>query len=612
MRRRLALPAMALAAALAAPAGAHAAFFQAEPVDGPTPDIVSVGDVDVARDGSGAITYVKKDGGVDHVFVSRLVNGSFQAPERLDGGIEAPAQTPAVAVTDGGRAAVVWESGGGLWAAVKPAGDQPWTAPQVVAAGGSAPSVDMSINGGAYVSFTVGTDVRLARLGRKDAGFVGLPDAADVDAAHPAGDGTRRSRLAIAADGTAVVVFGEQLGDGRTHTIARRVFQDRVSTSPVDATLDSLDGRAGGDADLPEVDVEDDSSFAYVAFRQSLGGQTRSIVRRLRGGAFDEPLVGDAVEPGGPDAIASTRVDVSGRGEGIITSASGSGVFGALLRENKLVPARVLGGGGPYSRPAGGVAESQDRVAAWIDGDLVRASYWDDKPESRIAPLPSEPTTISNPGLGPVDQSGGFDAGIDRIGNAVAAFVQGQGGDRRLVAAVYDRTPGTFLGLTTTKWRAYARPPLSWQAPLDLWGPITYSVQIGGKEVAKTTDTKVTVPTVVPDGILTWKVVATDKRGQTSTMKPRNLRVDHTPPSLTVKVRKRGRVVSVTAKAKDVVKGSTRASGFKLVRIAWGDGAKTDALRASHRYSRKGKVTITISAYDNAGARKDVKKSVKL
>ena len=86
MRRRLAF--IVTTIAVLAPAGAaHAAFFKADSVDGPSADIRSVGDMDIARDGSGAVAYVKRDGGVDHIFVSRLTGGVWQAPERVDGAV---------------------------------------------------------------------------------------------------------------------------------------------------------------------------------------------------------------------------------------------------------------------------------------------------------------------------------------------------------------------------------------------------------------------------------------------------------------------------------------------------------------------------------------------
>ncbi|MDP9347230.1 MAG: hypothetical protein M3P44_16260, partial [Actinomycetota bacterium] len=71
--------------AIPAPAGAQSGtYFPGEPVDGPSADVQTLGDLRVARDGTGAMAWVRKDGGVDHVFVSRLVGGAFLAPERVD------------------------------------------------------------------------------------------------------------------------------------------------------------------------------------------------------------------------------------------------------------------------------------------------------------------------------------------------------------------------------------------------------------------------------------------------------------------------------------------------------------------------------------------------
>jgi hypothetical protein len=74
-------------------------FIPAEPIDGP---VTALGDLDVARDGTGAVAYVKPDGGVDHVFVSRLDGGAWQAPERLDVGLPGPGSQPVVAAATAG------------------------------------------------------------------------------------------------------------------------------------------------------------------------------------------------------------------------------------------------------------------------------------------------------------------------------------------------------------------------------------------------------------------------------------------------------------------------------------------------------------------------------
>src|SRR5689334_25367688 len=105
MARRIAL--LAALAPLVLPAVAGAAtpsrFFAGTPVDGPSADIQSRGDLDVARDGTGALAYVKRVAGVDHVSVSRLVNGAFQPPEQHDAGLAGARSHPRVAAPDRGR-----------------------------------------------------------------------------------------------------------------------------------------------------------------------------------------------------------------------------------------------------------------------------------------------------------------------------------------------------------------------------------------------------------------------------------------------------------------------------------------------------------------------------
>src|SRR6476646_11728238 len=125
MSRRLPtlLAALLTAGAVAVPqaVAAPAAFFVADNIDGPSASALRVSDVDVARDGSGAVAYTKLEGGVPHVFVSRLVRGVWQPPERIDPGIAAAAADPVVAASDGGRLVIAFTAGGQLFYVVRPA-----------------------------------------------------------------------------------------------------------------------------------------------------------------------------------------------------------------------------------------------------------------------------------------------------------------------------------------------------------------------------------------------------------------------------------------------------------------------------------------------------------
>ena len=113
MRRRLlVLSAAALLGSVLLPATAPAdvgRFIPGEAVDGP---VTALGDLDVARDGTGAVAYVSR-GGADHMYVSRLEDGALQPPERSTATCGASSQ-PAVAAGDGGSIAVVFVWGGAL------------------------------------------------------------------------------------------------------------------------------------------------------------------------------------------------------------------------------------------------------------------------------------------------------------------------------------------------------------------------------------------------------------------------------------------------------------------------------------------------------------------
>ena len=112
MSRRLSLSALlALLALAACPPLASAGWFPAQPVDGPSPDIEELGGVDLARDGTGGLVYLKRVDGAPHVFLSRFNGGQFRPAERVDNGIGGGASEAAIAAADADRLAIVWIAG---------------------------------------------------------------------------------------------------------------------------------------------------------------------------------------------------------------------------------------------------------------------------------------------------------------------------------------------------------------------------------------------------------------------------------------------------------------------------------------------------------------------
>ena len=239
---------------------------------------------------------------MDHVFAARLVGGAWQPPERIDPGLPGPSSQPVLGVADGGRVVAAFVSGGALYGTSRVPGATGWSAPVQIAAAGTDPALDLSINGVAYVTFTSAGDVLAERLARDATAWEPMAQPLDITPADSSGD----SDVAVSADGVALSTFVE--GD---KVVARKLFGTKVSQVPQVLNADQVEGQAGGAADSPDTDAEDDSSFAWVVFRQSFADHSRVLARRLLGSTFDPPVVVDSGASG-----SAPRIDLSERGEG--------------------------------------------------------------------------------------------------------------------------------------------------------------------------------------------------------------------------------------------------------------------------------------------------------
>lgn len=581
MRRPLAL---ALLLLLGLPALAQAGsgrFFAAEPVDEALSDVQRVEDVDVARDGHGAIVYLRRDAGEPHVFVSRLVDGALQPPERVDVGIPGPATQASVAVSDGGRMVIAFVTGGAVHSVVRPAGGGPLPA-QTLAFTGSDPSVSMSVGGHAYIVFRSAGDLRAVRMERRETAFTALPDALDIEGPRDAG-ANGRPRVSTSADGTAIAVWGE---GGAVY--ARRLFGLNVSKAPQLLAVP---------ADSPDVGIEDDSSYAWAVYRTPGG----TFARRQRGSAFDDPVRIDA--EGDPGLVP--RVAVSGRGDGYAGSTgSRSGVvFASVLKDDTFFPALAVGSSfGGQGLPVTTVAENGDGTVAYFSDGVVRARHYDNNPRSRVATKPAPEVTLSDTARGIADPAAGLESAGNRAGDALIAWTQVDGaGNRRLVASVFDRFPGAFRGTSSTKWRRSVQPELRWRTSFELWGPITYRLEIDGQPAGETTANGLAPSTPLEDGLHRWRVIAVDRRGQTRSARSRNLRIDGTKPELEVKVKRKKGVATVTAEVSDDPGTGKRASGVRYVRFQVGSGRRVTIVKPPFRVRRRAKGKIRVSVTDRAG-----------
>lgn len=607
MRRLLFLIAVCVAVPVAP---AQADFFLGDPIDGPSPDIVSLGDVDLARDGTGAAAYVRRADGVDHIFLSRFEDGSFQPPERIDGALAAAGSQPVVAAADGGRLVVGFVSSGTVYGVVRPAAGQAFSALASLGAGKD-PSVAVSVNGSAFASFSSAGDVRVARLDRRTNAWMMLPAPADVDSVRDAGSGSARPRVAVSADGIGVVTWGEA-----GHVFARKMFGTAFSSAPQDLTPADVGGRLTALSELPEIDAEDDSSYAWVVFRQRFvdGGEARILAARQRGTGFDPPY---AVDPGG-ETVGEPQLDMTGRGVGLamtVGAVSGQPMASILDRDVFGTGSRLFSTSLARPGVAPAVSENNDGLMAAVLGGPGEAPYVRARPYESGGPMGSE-AVISRPGLGPVDATRGFDATADRAGGFVVAWVQGGAADRKIVAGYDDRPPLRFVAHTSQRCCRGALPRLSWQAAFNLWGSPRYEVVVDGKTVGQTKDTFLRLSEPLRGPTHRWQVRAIDPRGQIRRSPSRLLRIDDLAPRLAVRYARRGRNVTVAARARDPARSGHRVTGMARITIAWGDSSPpargTFALRSTHRYRGSGSFSLRITAVDRAGNRTTNRRTVRI
>ena len=247
--------------------------------------------VDLGIEEGGGLVYLK--GGT--AWLSRLGAGGWSAPAAISG----PSTTEAaVAAGADGRLAAAWIQDGNVVGALVGAP----AAPLSSGGGASGLAIEMGVNGVAYAVWTQNGDVRAARL--HESSWEAVPAPLDIDPARDRRGASRRWR----SPPTAARSWSgpRQLPDGG-HVFARRIYGTTLSALPQDA----------GPGDSPQVDIEYDRSYAWVAFRQE---HAHSFARRLRASTFEPPYALDrGIDSAGPDVSMSS----SGVGHGVSVTATG-------------------------------------------------------------------------------------------------------------------------------------------------------------------------------------------------------------------------------------------------------------------------------------------------
>jgi hypothetical protein len=582
---------IAAAAALALGAApAHAEWLPAENVDGPSADIVGLGGVDIAHDGTGSLVYLKRDLTGVHVFASRLDLGRPTAPVRIDSGQNGVASDARIAVANNGRAIAVWVNAGMLYGSLRASATSAWSPPVLIygdllAGMVAAPVLDQSLLGTGFVAFTVGGDVRVARMPYQTGQWTVLEPAVDISQSQTASD----PDLAASADGSAVVAWTEAGADGINHVWARRLTDDGLlSAFPREASVRTLSGRPGTNADSPSVSVSDDSSYAFVSVRQDFtDGATavsRAYGRRLVASKFESAHAIDGLRFPTTDGAANAQIAVGGGADGVAGATLRSGAtIGTGIGHQGLLDARFFrqtrldSRGNTTPPPVTATSADEQRAAvAWQDGPdataILQARSWNGtgfEPE----------TTLTPASFGPAAGQLGLDSGADSRTELVVAFVQGASSGLRVAVAAFDGIlrPAAILGAHSV-WRTDSKPKMRWRALTNVvWGPVRYRVQLDGKPLATTSETFYKPRKAIGDGKHVVAIVQIDGRGHESPGADRPIWIDRTKPL--VKLKRAGRRYRVSA----FDGTSSQGSGVRTLRVVFGRGSVFVPVPASGR-----------------------------
>jgi hypothetical protein len=499
----------------------------------------------------------------------------------------------AVAAGDRGRLALAWVSNGNVFGAVadgRPGA--PVSAPAQLSTGGGATGLDVAIGleGGAFAVWSQGGDVRAAML--KGTTWTVIPTPLDIDPAHAAGEGAGRPVVAVAADDTAVVAWGERDAAGVSHVFYRRLLETTLSQYPQEASVPSFNGQAGGSADAPEIAVEYDRSFAWVAFHEDLGGASHTLARRLRGSTFDDPVSLDngAVSSGPALAMNPT-------GEGLAVAQGGDNtVLGATFADKTFNPVTRLDGGGSAAPPEP-VAYASDRGDAAVayraqsgDGNATTIGRY------LAAGVPQAETGLSKADAGPV-VAGSLRIGGDRVGDVTVAMLQGAPGARTLTVALQDLPPARPV--ITDRTVNPRTGGFRWNPGLDYLGAQSFRVRVDGRELGTSTGSSLRTARV-RDGRHIVSVTATDRRGQSATSRSLPVYTDTKKPRAKVSTSRSGKLLRVSVRATDP---RGRGTGVRSYTVEWGDGTRSVSSHPSqrHRYRTAGRKRITVTVRDRAG-----------
>ena len=614
---------------------ARAVILPATTIDGPNENIVGFGGVAMAEDGTGGLVYLKRVDGVAHVFVSRYVEGHWQAPIRVDTGESFAASWPRIGAAEGGELLVVWATpfatehdhpvdellGSVLGPGSATFGPGIIIDPDIRFGTGTSPDLAMSSTGQADVVYRVVSEgesnvpllrpgdvveqVRVAHFdGQRWSGLGQVNRDAGVSMRPPTQ--ANAPQIAIGPTGNGVVVWQEPDIEGVARIWARRLFGSTLDyVLPVSATTFS-GTPIGQDADAPSVAVSR-LGQTDVAYRQPVGpgsplpgpriflnvlpnGESKSGGEFLGASVADSAVSGGAGASVGPpsvdideqedlrllyDANGTPRV-IEGNDKGLTAALSlGPGFAGAEpFAASVMNPA----GGGVSAWPS---ANAQEQPAVAVREDFPSGA--------------AQTALVSGGAGGPI---GELAVGRSGLGDGLIAFQQGPLGNTAIVAAQATAPPTELVLSAPKKWVKPSQALVTWQPATSADGPLHYTVVLDGR--AQATPAGALQLRLDPRGLGSGRhhvqLLATDINGQATLSKPSALLIAGQPPTVKITLAQGGYGVSVR-----VHDPYTQVDAHAVV-VSFGDGhSARGRARFRHRYAHGGVYRIVVHVRDRLG-----------
>ena len=626
------------------PSPAVAAIHAATTIDGPSQDIVGFGGVAMAEDGTGGLVYLKRYGGVSHVFVSRYLDSAWQPPIEVDRAQTYAASWPVIGAANGGELLVAWatpvasssgrpveallgsvlERGSSLF------GQARIIDPNIGSGNGADPDLAMSSTGQADVVYRVVNEsttsstpllrtgdvlgeIRLAHFEGQTWSRLGSINRDRAISMRPP-TAANAPKVAIGATGNALVVWQEPDSSGVARIWARRVFGRTLDyVLPVSAA--TYNGAAiSDDADAPSVAMTRFGA-GFVAYRQSAGPGSPLPGPRIflntigegeatEGSEFVGAAIADSAVAGGAAAtVGAPSVDSDENGDtSLLYDADGTA---------RLITAQVGGANGALSlvgpvdasesacvsvvEPTGG------NLSAWSSSDAqgpgvdVRQEFTDGSTQSAL---------LRGGNGGPVT---GLTVARAGTGDALFGFLQGPIGNAAIVAGSATAPPTKFFLKLKTGWVSATDAVVGWTPAASAIGGLRYVVLLDGRELtvrAGAGQLKLD-PRGLRSGAHRIQVLALDAEGQTAVTQVGILHVDGQPPA--VRTQTRPGTLTVLVSVHDALSGVRGAA----TSISYGDGShgsRGSAFR--HRYTHRGVYTIVVHVEDRVGNRATVRRLV--